>query len=53
MVEQGEASWADVIDFYARHNCEEYNFFRGYKQRKQPDEPLPAKPGANAAASPK
>lgn len=22
--------WADVVDFYARHNCDEYSFYRGY-----------------------
>jgi hypothetical protein len=27
-----EADWADVIDFYGRHVCEEYTFFRGYRR---------------------
>ncbi len=22
--------WGDVLDFYARHNCDEYSFWRGY-----------------------
>jgi len=26
-----EVTWADVADFYARHSCDEYTFFRGYK----------------------
>ncbi len=38
----GEVSWADVIDFYARHNCDEYTFFRGYERRKKRSDPLPA-----------
>jgi hypothetical protein len=24
--------WADVIDFYARHNCDEYSFWPGYRR---------------------
>jgi hypothetical protein len=24
--------WADVLDFYARHNCDEYTFWRGYRR---------------------
>ena len=24
--------WADVVDFYARHNCDEYSFYRGYRR---------------------
>jgi hypothetical protein len=30
--EQAHTGWADVIDFYARHNCDEYSFFRGYRR---------------------
>lgn len=39
----GEASWADVLDFYGRHPCEEYSFFRGYKREPAPRK-LPAVP---------
>jgi hypothetical protein len=38
----GDVAWDDVIDFYARHNCDEYTFFRGYKRRTTHDEALPA-----------
>jgi len=43
--ERGDLGWRDVIDFYARHNCDEYAFFRQYRYRTNPDEPpLPARP---------
>jgi hypothetical protein len=42
--DRGELHWQDVIDFYARHNCEEYSFFRSYRQRTDPAAPLPARP---------
>jgi hypothetical protein len=29
--ESKQVEWADVADFYARHSCDEYTFFRGYK----------------------
>ncbi len=35
------ATWPDVIDFYARHNCSEYTFYQGYRLRTAPG-PLPA-----------
>jgi hypothetical protein len=25
-------TWADVVDFYARHNCDEYTFFSTYRR---------------------
>jgi hypothetical protein len=40
--EQG-TTWADVIDFYARHDCNEYSFWSGYKRWRQAGK-LPAKP---------
>ena len=40
--EAGEVGWDDVIDFYARHNCDEYTFYKGYKRRTKRDEALPA-----------
>jgi hypothetical protein len=42
--EQGDVSWADVVDFYARHNCDEYTFFRGYRRRNRAADPLPVLP---------
>ncbi len=35
--------WRDVIDFYARHNCSEYTFFKSYRYRGDPSAPLPAR----------
>jgi hypothetical protein len=40
--DSGEFTWHDVVDFYARHTCDEYLFYRGYRQRKAGDPPLPA-----------
>jgi hypothetical protein len=48
--DRGELGWRDVIDFYARHNCEEYSFFRSYRHRTGTDEPLPARPPEIEAA---
>jgi len=28
--------WDDVIDFYARHNCDEYSYWRGYQRWTAP-----------------
>lgn len=42
--DRGEYGWKDVIDFYARHSCEEYAFFPGYRYRTDRQAPLPAKP---------
>jgi hypothetical protein len=41
---KGEVDWRDIIDFYARHNCDEYAFFPGYRYRSQPGGTLPARP---------
>jgi hypothetical protein len=43
-IERKEIGWRDVIDFYARHNCEEYSFFRAYRYRTAAADPLPARP---------
>ena len=43
------AGWGDVMDFYARHNCDEYSFFRGYKRWTSPGT-LPAHGGGEATA---
>lgn len=37
----GTASWADVVDFYSRHDCHRLQFFPGYRR---PERPLPALP---------
>jgi hypothetical protein len=42
--ERGEVDWRDIIDFYARHNCDEYAFFPGYRYRTNTEAPLPARP---------
>ena len=34
--------WSDVIDFYARHNCDEYSYYRGYHRWTTPGS-LPAR----------
>ncbi len=43
-IDSREIGWRDVMDFYARHNCEEYSFFRGYRYRTDPAAPLPVRP---------
>lgn len=47
--EQAHTGWSDVIDFYARHNCDEYSFYRGYHRWTAPGA-LPSR--ATAAATP-
>lgn len=41
---RGEIAWRDIMDFYARHNCDEYAFFPGYRYRTDPASPLPVRP---------
>jgi hypothetical protein len=48
-IESSGATWADVIDFYARHNCDEYTFFAGYRMSEGPVT-LPARPPQGEAA---
>jgi hypothetical protein len=43
-VDQKQFEWKDVIDFYARHNCNEYSFFKTYRYRTDTNAPLPARP---------
>lgn len=43
-VETNQFSWKDLMDFYARHSCDEYSFFDTYRYRQDPNLPLPAKP---------
>lgn len=48
-LKQEQAMWVDVIDFYGRHNCDEYSFFVGYRWRHDGPAEVPAKPpGARA-----
>ena len=42
-IDKKELGWRDVIDFYARHNCTEYSFFRSYRYRGDPSAPLPSR----------
>lgn len=42
-IDKKDLGWRDVIDFYARHNCSEYSFFRSYRYRGDPAAPLPAR----------
>jgi hypothetical protein len=39
--------WSDVMDFYARHNCAEYSYWRGYRRWTTPGT-LPSHPTADA-----
>jgi hypothetical protein len=42
-IDKKELGWRDVIDFYARHNCTEYSFFKPYRYRGDPSAPLPSR----------
>ncbi len=42
--QRGEIAWRDIIDFYVRHNCDEFAFFPGYRYRTDAAAPLPARP---------
>jgi hypothetical protein len=42
-IDKKELDWRDVMDFYARHNCTEYSFFKSYRYRGDPSAPLPAR----------
>jgi hypothetical protein len=44
--QRGDIAWRDIVDFYARHNCDEYAFFPGYRYRTDAEAPLPARPAA-------
>ena len=39
-LEADGAAFRDVVDFYGRHNCDEYTFVRGHRVREAPG-PLP------------
>jgi hypothetical protein len=42
-IEKKELGWREVMDFYARHNCTEYSFYRSYRYRGDPSAPLPSR----------
>ena len=42
-IDKKELGWRDVMDFYARHNCTEYSFFKSYRYRGEPTTPLPTR----------
>jgi hypothetical protein len=48
---QTGTEWADVLDFYSRHNCDDYSFYRGYKRWTTPGT-LPAHATVEAAQAP-
>ena len=43
-VDRKQIDWRDVVDYYGRHSCEEYAFFKAYRFRTDPGAPLPARP---------
>jgi hypothetical protein len=45
----GNVTWPDIIDFYARHNCDEYSFWPGYTRWTAPGQ-LPSHAVAVAPA---
>ena len=50
-IKSSGAEWADVIDFYGRHNCDEYSFFAGSRRWTAPGNlPAKARGELNAAA---
>jgi hypothetical protein len=52
-MEKGTVSWRDVIDFYARHRCETYDFVLGYRAFTAKDQyKLPVSPRTIAAPAP-
>jgi hypothetical protein len=48
LIKAGDLRWRDVIDFYARHNCDEYSFFAQYRWREQGPKRVPAIPPEDA-----
>lgn len=43
-MKQGVTRWYDVVDFYSRHSCSEYTFFKGYRWSAEGVKALPVKP---------
>lgn len=40
-IERGEFAWEDLVDYYSRHDCEEYRFWSDYRRLEAPAEGLP------------
>ena len=40
-LQAGTATWADIVDFYSRHNCHRLDFFPGYRRAEAPLAGLP------------
>ena len=60
-VKEGPLAWADVVDFYARHNCDEYTIYPTYRRwtttgtlpaQAAQDLPSPAQQPAQPAPTP-
>jgi hypothetical protein len=45
-LQAGTAAWADVVDFYSRHDCQRLQFFPGYRRAEEPLASLPAIPAS-------
>jgi hypothetical protein len=43
-LQAGTATWADVVDFYSRHDCHRLPFFPGYRRAEQALPTLPVSP---------
>jgi hypothetical protein len=43
-LQAGTAAWADVVDFYSRHDCHRLQFFPGYRRAEQALPSLPVIP---------
>jgi hypothetical protein len=43
-IADGRTTWADVVDFYSRHNCHRYAFFPEYERPQAPLDRLPVTP---------
>ncbi len=40
-IEAGEVAWEDIVDFYSRHDCEQYRWWSGYERIIEPLASLP------------
>ncbi len=52
MMREGQAAWADIVDFYARHDCRRYAFVPGYRRATAPLQTLPVTGPGAAPANP-
>lgn len=37
----GDFAWEDIVDFYARHDCDNFEWWPGYRRQTEPVESLP------------